>query len=381
MLEKEQEKNKLNKDYSNKLPVLLYNNPKYKNYSNKKRRIINNIRIKYNDKNKFLINLKKFHKKIFPHFNTNLINGEMKTRNLNNETNITRNIKSFNNNLSSENSKQKLFLSPNSINSSLENEKMKNSITTDNKNNYDNDNFYELTDYVKNILYNNDEEISLDVQKKIYNNLKKKFYYSRNKINNQSYFPFFNTDKESKYALNNQFLSEIPKPKNNLKRDKNPFDMNKFINNFNKLKQLKDEIKLNKDILSKDKILELIKKESSSVSPIKNFKKKLILLPYEMFNYDAKKWGKNKKSKNEIQKEKHFNEINRDIDEKIKNMKNKVIALNQEIFKLEDVRYKLKSQKKLIAVKSKSFKNYKSQFSSINVKARKKMSKIDLNFN
>ena len=43
-------------------------------------------------------------------------------------------------------------------------------------------------------------------------------------------------------------------------------------------------------------------------------------------------------------------------------MKNKVIILNQEIFKLEDVRNKMKSQNKLVAVKSKSFRNFKSHF-------------------
>ena len=45
-------------------------------------------------------------------------------------------------------------------------------------------------------------------------------------------------------------------------------------------------------------------------------------------------------------------------------MKNKVILLNEEIVKLEEVKNKMKSHKKLIAVKSKTFKNFKSQFLS-----------------
>ena len=92
--------------------------------------------------------------------------------------------------------------------------------------------------------------------------------------------------------------------------------------------------------------------------------KKNILSPHEIFYYDAKKWKKTGNSHKTIKNDLHFNQINKQIDETIKEMKNKCLVLNQEIFKLEEIRNKMKSQNKLMAVKSKSFINYKSQFMS-----------------
>ena len=175
-----------------------------------------------------------------------------------------------------------------------------------------------------------------------------------------------NSENNKFNNLGKNFFPESPRIKIRLTKDNNNNEIQNLFKIINDLRDLKYKTKLNKKILSEENILKEIKKETSPSSPKNNVKKprkKMILLPYEMFNYDPKKW-KNNYCCNEVKKDKNMNmnEINKKIDGTISEMKKKVIFLNQEIFKLEEIRNKMKSQKKLMAVKSKTLKNIKSHF-------------------
>ena len=219
-------------------------------------------------------------------------------------------------------------------------------------------------------MYNNEDQISLNEQRNIYNKFKKKFPYFRNKLNNQLKIPYFNSEKSKKYSnLGQKYFHKSKKLNINLKNDNS---LEHLLKTANELRILRDKIKINKSILSEENILKEIKKESMSTSPPrKTIKKKLILLPYEMFYYDTKKWKKIINTKKDGKDEIYFNKIDKEIDNTINEMKNKVMFLNQEISKLEETKNKMKSQRKLVTIKSKSFKNYKSQFSSQDLKIKK----------
>ena len=138
----------------------------------------------------------------------------------------------------------------------------------------------------------------------------------------------------------------------------------------------------NKKVKYKDNLLGQINKESSTGKNSIRIKKKIILPPYEMFNYNSKKWKQKEILKKNNNNNINFGEIDKKIINKINEMKNKVIVLNQEIFKLEEVRNKMKSQKKLKAVKSNSFRNFKNLFSNKieHKKETKKLSKYNLDY-
>ena len=377
---------KFNKDYIDKLSLLLHDSIKYKNYSFK-RKNIKNITYKYNENKELLLTLKKPLKSLLPEINTNTI-GKKILKNINSINNTHNNRfllrehlnSSTNNEILSEDCKNNILLSPNKKDrviedgeevkelkqlNNIQNIEDKNN-NNDSKNNNDNNKILKISDNVKKMIYNNNLENSIIAQRNIYHQFKNKFLSSKLKLNGKLNPSPFNSEKQKKYTnLCHRFFPESPKLNIRLKKDiHNNCDLENLLKTVNELKILKDKKIFNKKILSEENLMETIKKETILLSPIRRAPKKMILLPYEMFYYDARKWKKKGSSKNEVKNEIHFNEINKKIDETIKEMKNKVISLNQEIFKLEDVRNKMKSQKKLIAIKSKSFKNYKSQFLS-----------------
>jgi hypothetical protein len=155
------------------------------------------------------------------------------------------------------------------------------------------------------------------------------------------------------------------------------YNIEQILKTANELGNLMNKNDTNKKLTYKDNLLGQINKEPSTGKSIIRIKKKIILPSYEMFNYNSKKWKQQEISKKNNNSNINFVEIDKKINDKINEMKNKVIVLNQEIFKLEEVRNKMKSQKRLKAVKSKSFRNFKSLFSSKidNIKAKKKLSK------
>ena len=240
--------------------------------------------------------------------------------------------------------------------------------------------FLKLNDEVKTILYNSDEEIPISKQKEIYEKFKKKFPHYKKLLNSQLYLPLINSERTNKISKFHKFISITPKSNNYLKKIINYDNKEKVLKTANELENLMDKKDTNKKLLYKDNILGQINKLNKELSKCKSLikiKKKVILPPYEMFNYNSKKWKKEEISKNNKNKNINFDQIDKKIIEKINEMKNKVIVLNQEIFKLEEVRNKMKSQKKLRAIKSKSFRSFESLFSKKieNIKATKKFSK------
>ena len=223
-----------------------------------------------------------------------------------------------------------------------------------------------IPNIVQNILYNNDD-ISLDEQKKIYNKFKNKFPFYRNKLNEQLNFPPFNSESPTSYLnLSKQFLNKTKKKKIKFKNNSRNinYNLNGLLQTVNDLRTLRDKSKINKNFLSENNLIKQIKDESNFMTPKLKLKKRVVLSPHEVFYYDAKKWNKNGNSPKNLINDIHFKEINKQIDDTIKEMKNKVIILNQEIFQIEDYRNKMKSQKILTHVKSKSFKNFKNIFFS-----------------
>lgn len=336
------------------MSLLLHDSDKYKNYPFK-RNNINNIIYKYNENNELRLTLKK----------SNDLNSIDSNEN---KFDIRQLYNSYNNdNFNFEQYRSDIFLTPKQnriINLNEDDKRENNYIFKSNEHKVFKP--LQISENIMKILYNSDDEISLDEQKIIYNKFKNKFPYFRNKLNNQLKFPPFNSEKPYKYKnLEKKILSPLKVQNLRLSKSINKSEFDQLLKTVNKLRTLRDKVKINKNILSEENILKEIKKESAEVTPKNDFpKKKFILNSYDMFYYNAKKWKQNgiriKNRKDKI----HFKEINMQINETIKQMKNKVISLNQELSKLEDVRNKMKSQNKLIAIKSKSFRDFKSYFFS-----------------
>lgn len=367
LLENQLEKSKLKikKDYLDKLSLLLHDSSKYKNYPFK-RNNINKIEYKYNENNELRLT---FRKPLYKNFSENNFQSKdsylLKNYNNRNEIKIEINNNANNtsiNDIINVNYKSDLLLIPNNNRVKNDEDSKKRSIISNfqgfkDKKKY---NLLKLPDNIKKILYNNDEQISLKEQRKIYNRFKNKFPFFRNNLNNQLDYLHFNSDNQIRSNILSQHIFETnKKPKIRLVNNNRNLTIVHIINTVNELRALRDKVKINKNSFSEENLLTKIRKESI-LTPKKKIKKKLVLSPYEVFYYNSKKWKRNFKKNNK--KEIHFNEINKQIEETIKEMKNKVIILNQEIFKLEDVRNKMKSQNKLVAVKSKSFRNFKSHF-------------------
>jgi len=244
------------------------------------------------------------------------------------------------------------------------------------------ENFLRLNDEVKSLLYNNDDQLPISKQKEIYEKFKKKFPHYKKLLNSQLYLPLLNSERPNKITKYQRYFYKTPKTNNYLKKKINYNNIDQILKTSNELGNIIDKNDINKKLLYKDNLLGQINKESSARKSLIKIKKKVILPPYELFNYNSKKWKQKEISKKSNNSNINFEQIDKKIIDKIKEMKNKVIILNQEIFKLEEVRNKMKSQKKLKAVKSKSFRNFKSFFSSKveNIKATKKLSRYNLDF-
>ena len=366
ILENQLDKSKLNKLYADKLSLLLYDSPKYKNYPIK-RKNIDNIEFKYNENNELRLTLRKYQKKEFPQINPNIQSQDNKS---NKCYDSYRNIDSIND----DNYNSNKLLTPNRNELLIEEEKI-----------YNKGNFLRLNDEVKNILFNSDDQIPISKQKEIYEKFKKKFSHYKQILNSQLSLPLLNSERPNKMAKCQQFFSKTsktPKANNNFRQKLNYYNIEQILKTANELGNLMNKNDTNKKLTYKDNLLGQINKEPSAGKSIIRIKKKIILPSYEMFNYNSKKWKQQEISKKNNNSNINFVEIDKKINDKINEMKNKVIVLNQEIFKLEEVRNKMKSQKKLKAVKSNSFRNFKSLFSNKleQIKATKKLSKYNLDY-
>jgi hypothetical protein len=365
ILENQLDKSKLNKLYADKLSLLLYDSPKYKNYPIK-RKNIDNIEFKYNENNELRLTLRKYQKKEFPQINPNIQSQDNKS---NKCYDSYRNIDSVND----DNYNSNKLLTPNRNELLIEEEKI-----------YNKGNFLRLNDEVKNILFNSDDQIPISKQKEIYEKFKKKFSHYKQILNSQLSLPLLNSERPNKMAKCQKFFSKTSKtPKaNNFRQKLNYYNIEQILKTANELGNLMNKNDTNKKLTYKDNLLGQINKEPSAGKSIIRIKKKIILPSYEMFNYNSKKWKQQEISKKNNNSNINFVEIDKKINDKINEMKNKVIVLNQEIFKLEEVRNKMKSQKKLKAVKSNSFRNFKSLFSNKleQIKATKKLSKYNLDY-
>ena len=167
ILENQLDKSKLNKLYADKLSLLLYDSPKYKNYPIK-RKNIDNIEFKYNENNELRLTLKKYPKKEFPQINPNIQSPDNKYYN------SYSNIVLINNG----NYNTNQFLTPNRNELLKEEEKIF-------EKNLNKGYFLKLNDEVKSILYNSDEEIPISKQKEIYEKFKKKFPHYKQLLNSK----------------------------------------------------------------------------------------------------------------------------------------------------------------------------------------------------
>ena len=354
---------KIKKDYLDKLSLLLPDSFKYKNYPYK-RKHINNIEYKFNENNELRLTfVKPSYKNNSENINYKSIESYILNDNYSrNEIKVEIN-NNGNNEVINEDYKSNMLLTPNNNNIKylFGDEEIKERNNLSDFQNTKTFNCFKLTENVKNILYNNNnEDISLDEQRKIYNKFKKKFPYFRNKLNAHLSIPHFNSEKIENRYIN---LKQHKNPKIRLTKYNKKLSLDQLISTANELRTLRDKTKLNKKFLSEDNILKTIKKEISfSLNLTKYPQKKNILSPHELFYYDAKKWKNNRISHKTNKNDLHFNQINKEIDETIKEMKKKITNLNQELLKIEDIKNKMKSQNKLMAVRSKSFMNYKSHF-------------------
>jgi len=362
ILENQLDKSKLNKLYADKLSLLLYDSPKYKNYP-LKRKNIDNIEFKYNENNELRLTLRKYQKKEFPQINPNIQSHDNKSNKC---------YESYSNIdfINDENYNSNRLFTPNRNELLIEEEKI-----------YNKENFLKLNDEVKNILYNSDDQLPISKQKEIYEKFKKNFSHYKKILNSQLYLPVLNSERPNNIIKYQKFFSKTPKT-NYLRKKINYNNIEQILKTASELGNLMNKNDTNKKVIYKDNLLGQINKESSTAKNSIRIKKKIILPPYEMFNYNSKKWKQKEISKKNNNNNINFGEIDKKIINKINEMKNKVIVLNQEIFKLEEVRNKMKSQKKLKAVKSNSFRNFKSLFSNKieHIKATKKLSKYNLDY-
>ena len=366
ILENQLDKSKLSKLYADKLSLLLYDSPKYKNYPFK-RKNIDSTEFKYNENNELRLTLRKYPKKDFQQYP----NVQSYDNKLNKYYNSYSNIDFNNDDIYNSNR----ILTPNGNKLLIEDEKII-------EKNSNKGNFLRLNDEVKSLLYNNDDQLPIYKQKEIYEKFKKKFPYYKRLLNSQLVLPLLNSERTNKDINYQKFFSKTPEANNYLRKKINYNNIQQILKTANEFGILMDKSNVNRNILYKDNLLGQINKDSSAGKSLIKIKKKIILPPYEMFNYNSEKWKKKENSKKEQKSNINFEQIDKEIVGKINEMKNKVIVLNQEIFKLEEVRNKMKSQKKLKAVKSKSFRNFNSLFSKKIeiIKASKKLSKYNLDY-
>ena len=313
LLENQSFNDKLDPNYVKKMSLILYDSINYKDYA-KKRNNLNKTIYKDIGNNKLRLTFKKFP--------INLI-----------KTPIKNDLNKDNNKYKNEKSRNILFLTPS-------NKLYQNKFSeTKEKNNIFNENIT-IKNEIKEILYNDQEKISIQEEKRIYNKIKPNFPYLKAKLIKQLKSPIFTPLTVNEFSKINLIktpkISQIQNQNNSLllqNKTKSTFFSNINIHNIfntcNSLKVLRDKEKLNKEILSNKQ--ELYKKIKEELNPVKELKrkKKIYLSQYEVFHYNTKKWNQIRKEK-EFNKDIHeFNNINRIFNGSIDDMKQKVKNLKE----------------------------------------------------
>ena len=309
---------KLSPNYIGKLSLLLYDSNNYKDYV-LKRKNLNNTIFKDMGENKMRLTFKKLPIKI--------------VKRNNNENKLTRNLTQMSPNFQ--------YLSRN-----LEEIKEKNNSTSNI--NFDN-NFHTafmINDEVKEILYNNEEKISLKKQKTVYEKVKNKIFYYRPKFMFQMDSPFFNTKIKiipkkinlKSISLSNSLLKKFQTES----QASNSTDINNLLETCNSLKTLRDKKKINSDLLNnKQQLYEKIKEELLTSNKKKKERKRALLSKLDLFNYNSKKWNElneqNNAKKEKEELDKMILSVNKVFNESIRNFKNKSNYYNDKLVKLTDI--------------------------------------------
>ena len=222
---------KLATNYIKKLSLLLHDSFNYKDYAIKRKNLNKTI---YKDigNNKLRLTFKKFPSKLIKNNNGININ---KNRSRNIITNDLDEIREKNNSI--------------------------NDIDNDTNNIFKT---FVINNDIKEILYNNEEKISLNKEKNIYNKFKNKFLYYKPKLMAQLSSPFFtpivqaNNNKKISYkstSFNNSLLNKSQQSHTSIYND-----INNLFKTCNSLKALRDKKKLDNDILNnKQKLCEEIR--------------------------------------------------------------------------------------------------------------------------
>jgi hypothetical protein len=305
---------KLTPIYTKKLSLLLHDSVNYKDYAIK-RKNLNKTTFKEIGINKLRLTFKKFPLKLVKKNNSNI--------NINN--NDSRNL----------------------MPKTLDEIREQNNNSINNINDGNIYNTFMINNDIKEILYNNEEKkIPLQQQKEVYNKFKYKFLYYKPKLVSQLNSPIYtpivqmNYNKKINYKTTS-FKNSLLNKSQTQSQNSMYTDISNLLKTCNSLKALRDEKKLDKDIINnKQKLCEKIKEELFRKNRDNKKKKKILMPRYDFFYYDAKKWNKFRYKDNISNKSNNINNLYNNVDkvsnESIQNVNNKSNFYSNKLLKLKN---------------------------------------------
>jgi hypothetical protein len=218
-----------------------------------------------------------------------------------------------------------------------------------NKTNEKINNTYMINNDIKEILNNNNNngyKINFEKNKKLYNKFKQKFLIYKPKLLSQLNSPFYTPVPP--ISLKKKGLKTVSLKNSLLQKSKSASfltddnNMNSLLITCNSLKVLRDKKILDKNILNNEqKFYEKIKEELLP-KKIKKIKKKIFLSRYDFFNYDPKKWIKNKDETKDVKDMNNMlDEVNELLSENILKMKNKAEFYNNKLNYVKNKRHSI----------------------------------------
>ena len=210
-------------------------------------------------------------------------------------------------------------------------------------------NTYMINNDIKEILNNNNNngyKINFEKNKKLYNKFKQKFLIYKPKLLSQLNSPFYTPVPP--ISLKKKGLKTVSLKNSLLQKSKSASfltddnNMNSLLITCNSLKVLRDKKILDKNILNNEqKFYEKIKEELLP-KKIKKIKKKIFLSRYDFFNYDPKKWIKNKDETKDVKDMNNMlDEVNELLSENILKMKNKAEFYNNKLNYVKNKRHSI----------------------------------------
>ena len=220
-----------------------------------------------------------------------------------------------------------------------------NEIQKNYSNNFEDIKTFNANTNISALLYkNNKEKISFNAEKKIFNELKQKFLYYKPKLISQLNSPAFSSLKPP-YLKKRIILSKIRLKNKNSSLNKNQSssnlnpdnkNMNNIFQQCNSLKALRDKKILDKEVLNNKKIFyEKIKEELNPIK-IKKTRKNNLMSSIDLFYYDPKKWNKYKNDKIKNKDKGIFDYLDKQFNENITFLKNRNEMYKDKLMKLND---------------------------------------------